>query len=186
MRTHGQELEKSSISAISLISSKIGFVRALQLLHHYITVPHITSHANIHTFVFNIWQDTDNPRTQYLNVTIQLSVHRIMQFQNKETRSTPFKEESLPKNLVKLGGLLLQEKITLEVLILNRTHFMSRACFHQIIHLINSNLRFRTRLSLFIWSNPIYVSALGYLWRLIKSQPMFQHWVILFQFFSRL
>ena len=91
MRTHGQQLEKSSISAISLISNKTGFARALQSLHHYITVPHITSHANTHTFVFNVWQDT------YLWIT---------QCQNKETRSTPVKEGSLTKNPVELKELL--------------------------------------------------------------------------------
>ena len=61
MRTHGQEFGKSFVSAISLISRKIGFAQALQSLHHYITIPHITSHTNTnsHTFVFNVWQDTD-------------------------------------------------------------------------------------------------------------------------------
>ena len=49
MRTHGQEPEKSSVSATALISSKIEFAQALQSLHHYITIPHITSHANTHT-----------------------------------------------------------------------------------------------------------------------------------------
>ena len=86
-----QELEKSTVLAIPLISRKIGFARALQSLHHYIIVPHIISHANTHTFVFNVWQDTDL---------------WITQCQNKKTRSTLFKEESLPKNLVKLEGLL--------------------------------------------------------------------------------
>ena len=88
-----QELEKSIVSAIALISSKIGFARALQSLHHYIIVPHITSHANTHTFVFNIWQDTDL---------------WITQCQNKETSSTPFKEESLPKNPIDKGQICIE------------------------------------------------------------------------------
>ena len=46
MRTPGQELEKSSVLATSLISSKAGFARAY---NHY-----ITSHANTHTFMSNV------------------------------------------------------------------------------------------------------------------------------------
>ena len=55
----------------------------------------------------------------------------------------------------------LQEKITLEIFLLNQTHPMSRAWFHQVINLIKSNLRFCTRLSMLIWSNWTYVSILG-------------------------
>ena len=69
----------------------------------------------------------------------------------------------------------LQEKITLEFFFLNRTHFMSRACFHQVIHLIQSNLHFHTRLSLYIWSNPTYVSTLGCFCAFDQIQPTFSH-----------
>ena len=42
MRTPGRELEKSFVSAISLISNKIEFTQALQSLHHYSTSHYIT------------------------------------------------------------------------------------------------------------------------------------------------
>ena len=61
---------------------------ALSIISSYI---HISLHTHTHTFVFNVWLDAEL---------------WITQCQNKETRSTPFKEENLPKNPIKLGGLL--------------------------------------------------------------------------------
>ena len=120
---------------------------ALNIISSYI---HISLHTHTYTFVFNVWQDANL---------------WITRWQNKETRSTPFKEENLPKNSVKLRGLLFSRE----------DHTWSRACFHQVIHLIKSNLRFHTRLSLYIWSTPTYVFAIGYLIPFNQIRPMFPH-----------
>ena len=110
MRTHGQELEESFVLAISLTSGKIRFVRALPSLHFS------TSHANTHTFVFNVWQDT------YLWIT---------QCQKKETRSTSLKEESLPKNPIKLKSLLSPKEDHIRSLFFESNSFDESSLFPQ-------------------------------------------------------
>ena len=137
---------------------------------------YIPSHANTHTFVSNIWQDTDL---------------WITQCQNKEIRSIPFKEENLHKNPVKPRSLLSSREDHTQSLLFESNSFCESNLFppgytfdqiqptfpHQVIfiHLIQSNLRFHTRLSIYIWSNPTYVFTLGYLYTFDPIQPTFPH-----------
>ena len=57
-----------------------------------------------------------------------------------------------------------KKNITLEIFLLTQTHFMSRACFHQVIHLIKSDLCFSTRFVFahLIKSNPCLSTKLSF------------------------
>ena len=114
MRICDQESERSSDPTISLILSKIGFARALTSLH-YITCKYIYIYAQC------------------------LTKHRSLDHTNVKTKKQDLlrsKKKAYPRTQSNSEDYCLQEKITLEVFLFNLTHFMSRVCFHQVIHLI--------------------------------------------------
>ena len=121
----------------SLITSKTQQFEPC-IKHHKLIHSHLITYIYTHTyaFVYNIWQNID------------LWITRC---QNKETRSTSFKEKSLLKNPVKLEGLLSLREYHTWNLPFASNSFYESSLFNQVI----------------IWSNPTYVSILGYLFLIL-------------------
>ena len=138
MRIRDQESEGSSNPAISLILSKTEFAQALTSLCY------IISHANTH---------------KLCSIFDKTQIFRSHNVKTKKQDLLRSKKRTYLRIHLNSEVYYLQEKITLKVFFLNRTHFMSRA--------------WPTRL--YIWSNPTYVSALGCLCTFDPIQPTFPH-----------
>ena len=119
----------------------------LELYNHYIiTLQCLTlHHMQIHIHLCSIFDRTQIFGSHNVKTKKQVLLHS--------------RKKAYPRTKSNSKDYFLQEKITLEVFLLNQTHFMSRACFHQIIHRINST----------------YVFALGYLYSVDQIQPTSRH-----------